>query len=90
MVDALKQSPEQADLVAIAKKKVVGLIGNINQEKRKRMEQQLKDGGASQVGRPEHQQHPSVDGAKAVQPSAGMDHRPQGMGDPPMGTFQTR
>lgn len=89
MVDALKQSPEQAELVAIAKQKVVGLIGNLNQEKRKRMEQQLKEGGAHQVGTPEHQQHPRVDGAKGVHPSAGIDH-PQDVGGPPMGTFQTR
>ena len=88
MVDALKQSPEQADLIAIAKKKVVGVIGSINQEKR-RKEQQLK-GGLHQVGTPEQQQHPPMDSAKAVHPSAGMDHPPQETGGPPVGTFQTR
>ena len=90
MVDALKQSPEQADLVAVAKKKVVGLIGSLNQEKRKRVEQQLKEGGVHQVRTPEHQQHPRVDGAKAVHPSAGIDHPLQGVGGPRVGTFQTR
>ncbi len=89
MVDALKQSPEQADLVAIAKKKVVGLIGNINQDKRKR-EQLLEEGEVHQVGTAEPQQHPRADGAKAVHPSAGMDHPPQDVGDPPVETFQMR
>ena len=89
MVDALKQSPEQADLIAIAKKKVVGVIGSINQEKR-RKEQQLKGGTpAHQVGTPEQQQHPPVDGG-FVHPSAHMDHPPKGMNGPPVGTFQTR
>lgn len=87
MVDALKQSPEQADLIALAKKKVVGVIGSINQEKR-RKEQQLR-GGLHQVGTPEHHQHPPVDGAKAVHPSAGMGHPPQDVGGPPAGTSQT-
>ena len=87
MVDALKQSPEQADLIALAKKKVVGVIGSINQEKR-RKEQQLK-GGVQQVSTPEHQQLPPVDGAKAVHPSAGMGHPPQDVGSPPVGTSQT-
>lgn len=95
MIDALKQSPEQADLVAIAKKKVVGLIGSINQDKKKKKEreerkQQLKEGGVHQVGTAEPQQHPRLDGAKAVHSSAAIDHTPQGMGPPPMGTFHIR
>ena len=86
MVDALKQSPEQADLIALAKKKVVGVIGSINQEKR-RKEQQLR-GGPHQMGTPEHQQHPPVDGAKAVHPSAGIGHPPQDVGGSAVGTSQ--
>ena len=94
MIDALKNSPEQADLVAMAKKKVVGLIGSINQDKKKKKEreerkQQLKE-GVHQTGTAEPQQHPRLDGTKAVHPSAAMDHTPQGMGNPPTGTFQIR
>ena len=89
MVDALKQSPEQADLVAIAKRKVVGVIGSINQEKR-RKEQHLKELGVHQVGATEHQQQPQVDGAKTVHPSAGTGRPHQDVGNPPVGTFSTR
>lgn len=94
MIDALKQSPEQADLVAFAKKKVVGLIGSVNQDKKKKKErderkQQLKE-GVHRTGTAEPQQHPRLDGAKAVLPSAAMDHTPQSMGDPPMGAFHVR
>ena len=80
MIDALKQSPEQADLVALAKKKVVGLIGSINQDKKKKKErderkQQLKE-GVPQTGTAEPQQHARLDDAKAVHPSAAMDRTP--------------
>ena len=80
MIDALKQSPEQADLVALAKKKVVGLIGSFYQVKRRKQErddrkEQLKE-GLPQSGTAEPQQHVRLDDAKAVHSSAAMNHTP--------------
>ena len=42
MVEAIKQSPEHSVLKELAKKRVVGIIGDLNQRKRKKLEAQQK------------------------------------------------
>ena len=42
MVDAIKQSSEPSELKELARKRIVGIIGDLNQRKRKKQEAQLK------------------------------------------------
>ena len=85
MVDALKHSPEQADLVAEAKRRVVGIIGSINQHKRRKEQQRA---GAGQTGAPALQQ-PRMDPGQPMAPAAGLIHPSVSLGGPIPGTFQT-
>lgn len=41
MVEAIKQSPESQELKDLAKKRIVGIIGDLNQRKRKKHQAQL-------------------------------------------------
>ena len=43
MIEALKQSPEPQELKELAKKRIVGIIGDLNQRKRKKQEAKQRD-----------------------------------------------
>ena len=40
MLEAIKQSPEAAELKSLAKKKIVGIIGDLNQRRRQKEQKQ--------------------------------------------------
>ena len=70
MVDALKQSPEQADLIDLAKKKAVGIIGSLNQDKRKKEQRQRER--LQQAGTVTPRQPPLMNEGEAVHHPANM------------------
>jgi hypothetical protein len=65
MLEAIKQSPEAAELKSLAKKKIVGIIGDLNQRRRQKEQKQLEIAARQQA---------QLGGARTPQSSVVLGH----------------
>ena len=79
MLEALKNSPEPKELKEAAKRRIVGIIGDLKQRKRRKREAQVAGSGPNNIP----PDHPGLDGAFDVDPT-----RYKAYHGPPNGNYE--